>query len=88
MGFGLIKEQARLPTSLTSPHVLGGITINMKYKVTIDIDEADTSIRDWADNNTDTYRDGIWGVDKVGVYHMYYKSRSNIIEFKDPEELK
>jgi len=29
MGFGLIKEQARLPTSLTSPHVLGGFTINM-----------------------------------------------------------
>jgi len=62
--------------------------INMKYKVTIDIDEADTSISEWAEDNTDTYRNGVWGVDKVGVYHMYYGSRSNIIEFKNPEELK
>ena len=62
--------------------------INMKYKVTIDIDEADTSISEWAEENTDTYRNGVWGVDELGVYHMYYKVRSNIIEFENPEELK
>jgi len=88
MGFRLIKEQARLPTSLTSPHVLGGFTINMKYKVTIDIDEADTTISEWAENNTNTFKDGIWGVDKVGVYHMYYQSRSDLVEFEDVEELR
>ena len=60
----------------------------MKYKVTIDIDEADTSISEWAEENTDTYRNGVWGVDELGVYHMYYKVRSNIIEFENPEELK
>jgi hypothetical protein len=60
----------------------------MKYKVIIDIDEADTSISEWAEENTDTYRNGVWGVDKLGVYHMYYQSRSNIIEFKNPEEYK
>ena len=62
--------------------------INMKYKVTIDIDKADQSISEWAEENTDTYRNGVWGVDELGVYHMYYKVRSNIIEFKNPEELK
>ena len=63
--------------------------INMNYKrVTIDIDEADTAISNWAEENTDTYRNGVWGVDEAGVYHMYYQSRNDIIEFKDPEELK
>jgi len=62
--------------------------INMKYKVTIDIDEADTSINDWGEEHTDTYRTGVLHVDKLGLYHMYYQSRNDIIEFKDIEEIK
>ena len=62
--------------------------INMKYKVTIDIEEADDAITAWAEQNTNTYTDGVWGVDKLGVYHMYYGSRNDLIEFKDPEDLK
>ena len=62
--------------------------INMKYKVTIDIDEADQSISEWGEEHTDTYRGGILRVDELGLYHMYYQSRNDIIEFKNPEELK
>ena len=60
----------------------------MKYKVTIDIDEADDAITAWAEENTNTYTGGVLGVDELGVYHMYYGSRNDLIEFKDPEELK
>ena len=54
-----------------------------KITITIDIDKADKSIRDWADNNTDTYTDGVWGVDKAGVYHMYYHNRTDLVSFED-----
>ena len=60
----------------------------MNYRITLDIDQAHESISNWANENTDTYRNGVWGVDSIGVYHMYYGSRSDLIEFKDPEKLK
>ena len=60
----------------------------MKYRVTVDIDQADGSITDWANENTDTYRSGVWGVDELGVYHIYYGTRNTMVEFVNPEELK
>jgi hypothetical protein len=59
----------------------------MKRRVTIDIDEADTAIYEWAESHTDTYRNGILHVDELGVHHMYYKSRNDLITFYDPMEL-
>ena len=60
----------------------------MNYKrVTIDIEEADKAMTTWADENTDTYTSGVWGVDGVGVYHMYYGSRNDLVTFYDPMEL-
>jgi hypothetical protein len=59
----------------------------MKIRVTIDLDEADTSMSNWANEHTDTYRNGVLGVDKEGVRHMYYQSRNNLIEFEDVEVL-
>tara|TARA_B100001146_G_scaffold158819_1_gene139853 strand:+ start:329 stop:511 length:183 start_codon:yes stop_codon:yes gene_type:complete len=59
----------------------------MKRRVTVDITEADETISEWANEYTDTYRDGVWGVDEVGVYHMYHHSRNDLITFYDPMEL-
>jgi hypothetical protein len=54
-----------------------------KITVTIDIDKADESIDEWANEHIDTYRSGVLHVDKKGVYHMYYKQRTNIIDFEE-----
>jgi hypothetical protein len=53
-----------------------------KITVTIDLEKADESITEWANEHTDTYRDGVWGVDEKGVYHMYYHTRTDIISFE------
>ena len=52
-------------------------------RITINIEKADEAISDWADEHIDTYRSGVLGVDEIGVYHMYYKSRHDIITFED-----
>jgi hypothetical protein len=58
--------------------------INMNYKrVTIDIDEADTAVSNWAEDNTNTFTDGVWGVDEAGVYHMFHHSRNDIVKFEE-----
>lgn len=54
-----------------------------KITVTIDIEKAHKSVSDWANENTDTYTDGVWGVDEKGVYHMYYHNRTDIVSFED-----
>ena len=59
----------------------------MLYSIILDIESADDSITSWANNNTDTYRDGVYGVDAIGVYHMYYQSRTNLVEWIDPRPL-
>jgi len=50
----------------------------MKIRVTIDLD-ADHDVLD----NLGSRENGVYGVDKDGVYHMYYHSRSELCEFKD-----
>ena len=56
----------------------------MNYKrVTIDIDEADTAVSNWAEDNTNTFTDGVWGVDEAGVYHMFHHSRNDIVKFEE-----
>ena len=54
-----------------------------KITVTIDLEKADKSVSDWANENTDTYTDGVWGVDEKGVYHMYYHNRTDIVSFEE-----
>jgi hypothetical protein len=53
----------------------------MKVFVEIDLDVADSSITKWAEENTNTYNDGVYGVDEFGVYHMYHHSRTNLVEW-------
>ena len=58
--------------------------INMNYKrVTIDIEEADKAVSNWAEDNTNTFTDGVWGVDEAGVYHMFHHSRNDIVNFEE-----
>ena len=56
-------------------------------RATIDIVMNDNYISDWANENTDTYRDGVYGVDDIGVYHMYHHVRSELCKFADVEVL-
>lgn len=55
----------------------------MEKRITINIEEADKSVTEWAEEHIDTYRSGVLGVDEIGVYHMYYKSRHDIITFEE-----
>lgn len=57
-----------------------------KITVTIDLEKADESITEWANEHTDTYRDGVWGVDEKGVYHMYYHTRTDVVEFEEVKD--
>ena len=56
-------------------------------RVTIDIDESHKALSAWAEDNTNTFTDGVWGVDEIGVYHMYHHSRNDLVTFYDPMEL-
>ena len=55
-----------------------------KIRVTIDVDKADDMLSKWSHDN-DSYRNGIFGCDEDGIYHMYYQSRNDILEFEDVE---
>ena len=59
----------------------------MLYSIIVDLENADDSITAWADDNTDTYRDGVYGVDSIGVYHMYHHNRTDLVEWIDPRPL-
>ena len=37
-------------------------------RVTIDIDESHKAVSAWAEDNTNTFTDGVWGVDLVTFY--------------------
>ena len=55
-----------------------------KIRVTIDIGKADDMLSEWSHEH-DSYHNGIFGCDEDGIYHMYYKSRNDILEFEDVE---
>jgi len=50
----------------------------MKLRVTIDLEQD----RDVCDD-LGSRENGVFGIDKDGVYHMYYHSRSELCSFKD-----
>jgi len=50
----------------------------MKIRVTIDLDAHFDALDDLGSRDN-----GVFGVDKDGVYHMYYHNRSDLCEFKD-----
>jgi hypothetical protein len=58
----------------------------MKIRVTIDLDEADTSMRRHL-NEQSMELGVVHGCDKNGAYHMYYQERTNLVEFTDVEVL-
>ena len=56
-----------------------------KIRVTIDLNEADSSMRE---HLTDQSMElGVHGCDENGAYHMYYQERTNLVEFTDVEVL-
>jgi len=55
----------------------------MKIRATIDLDANSDMLDDMGSPER-----GVYGVDKDGVYHMYYGSQSYMVEFKDVEEIK
>jgi len=55
-----------------------------KIRVTIDVDKADDMLHEWSHEH-DSYHNGIFGCDEDGIYHMYYQSRNDILEFEDVE---
>lgn len=57
----------------------------MKIRVTIDLDKADESMHNLFSDQS--YTMGVFGCDKEGSYHMYYKVRSDLVEFEDVEVL-
>lgn len=56
----------------------------MKIRATIDLDNDDEYE---TRQELGSVEHGVFGVDKDGVYHMYYSSRSDLVEFKDVEVL-
>jgi len=54
---------------------------SMKIRVTINLDRADESVND----SLGSLESGSFGVDKDGVYRMFYHNRSNLVEFEDVE---
>lgn len=58
----------------------------MKIRVTIDLDKADESM---VEHLQDQAMDiGVHGCDKDGVYHMFYHSRTYLVEFEDVVEMR
>jgi hypothetical protein len=56
-----------------------------KIRVTIDLNEADSSMHEHlADQSMEL---GVHGCDENGIYHMYYQSRTDLVEFTDVEVL-
>lgn len=56
-----------------------------KIRVTIDLDEADGSMRE---HLTDQSMElGVHGCDDKGAYHMYHHCRTDLVEFTDVEVL-
>lgn len=53
----------------------------MKIRCTIDLDKIDLDDYGSLDN-------GVFGIDKEGLYRLYYHNRSNLVEFEDVEEIK
>lgn len=59
----------------------------MLISAVIDIELSDNEISDWANENTDTYANGVYGVDEIGVYHMYHHSRTDLVTWINPRPL-
>lgn len=57
----------------------------MKIRVTIDLDKADKAISQLFSDQSLTL--GVFGCDKKGAYHMYFQSRTDLVEFEDVKVL-
>lgn len=53
-----------------------------KWKVIIDYEKADDQLDEMG-----SLASGVYGIDKSGIYHMFYHSKSYIIEFEEVEEI-
>ena len=53
----------------------------MKIRVTIDLDKADESMHELFSEQS--YTLGVFGCDKDGAYHMYYKDRTTLVTFEN-----
>ena len=56
-----------------------------KLRVTIDLDKAKDSMGEHLMEQAMEL--GVHGCDKDGAYHMYYGSRTDLVEFEDVEVL-
>lgn len=55
----------------------------VKIRVTIDLDKAEESMSSLFSDISMSV--GCFGCDKDGAYRMYYKDRTNLVEFEDVE---
>jgi len=58
----------------------------LKIRVTIDLDKADESMHNLFSDQS--YTMGVFGCDKEGAYHMYYKVRTDLVDFENVKVLK
>lgn len=58
----------------------------MKIRVTIDLEKADESISSLFQEQSREL--GVFGCDKDGAYHMYYKSRTDLVTFENVRVIK
>jgi hypothetical protein len=56
----------------------------MKIRVTIDLDKADDSMHEHLSEQSMEL--GVHGCDEKGIYHMYYHSRNDLVEFEDVQK--
>jgi hypothetical protein len=63
---------------------MNGRQHKLLISVDIDLDLSDSGIADWAEEHTDTYSNGVYGVDDIGVYHMYMHSRTDLVTWINP----
>jgi len=57
-----------------------------KIRVTIDLDKAADSMSEHLQEQA--MEIGVHGCDEEGVYHMYYKNRTDLVEFENVKVLR
>jgi len=58
----------------------------MKIRVTIDLEKADESISSLFQEQSMSL--GVFGCDKEGAYHMYFKNRTDLVTFENVRVIK
>ena len=55
--------------------------LNMTSKITVVVDLDDTEMLE----ERSSLKRGVYGVDRDGVYHMYYSSKTYLVSFSPPK---